>query len=106
MVNGNWTLKKQKEVLGGFDPNVYESKRIFAQADDGTRVPISLMYRIDLKDGTNPSFYTAMVLIVLVWSLTLTRTVSVYSNAVLSLPSRIFAVGRRWGATGTTRVSF
>ncbi len=48
-------LLKEEVILGGFDKNNYESKRIFATADDGTQVPISLVYRkgIDL-DGDNP----------------------------------------------------
>jgi oligopeptidase B len=36
---------KQDEVLGGFDKNNYESKRLWAKAGDGTLVPISLVYR-------------------------------------------------------------
>ena len=48
-------LKKQDEVLGGYDPSLYESERIFATAPDGTAIPISLVYRKGLvKDGNNP----------------------------------------------------
>ena len=48
-------LKKQDEVLGGYDPSLYESERIFAKAADGTAIPISLVYRKGLvKDGNNP----------------------------------------------------
>jgi oligopeptidase B len=47
-------LKKQYEVLGGYDPSLYQSERIFAPASDGTRVPISLVYKRGMvKDGTN-----------------------------------------------------
>jgi len=49
------TMLKQDEVLGDFNPNDYQSERIYATADDGTKVPISLVYKKDLvKDGTNP----------------------------------------------------
>ena len=49
------TLKKEEEVLGGFDKNNYEAKRLLATADDGTKVPISLVYRKSINlDGTNP----------------------------------------------------
>jgi len=49
------TLLKQQEVLGGYDPDRYESRRMFALAKDSTRVPISLVYRKDLlKKGENP----------------------------------------------------
>lgn len=48
-------LKKQQPVLGGYDPKLYESKRIQAMASDGTKVPISLVYKKDLKlDGKRP----------------------------------------------------
>ena len=48
-------LKKQDEVLGGYDPSLYESERIFAEAADGTAIPISLVYKKGLvKDGGNP----------------------------------------------------
>ncbi|HUV30031.1 MAG TPA: S9 family peptidase [Acidobacteriota bacterium] len=49
-------LKKRKEVLGGYDPGAYESKRLFATTCDSTRVPISLVYRKGLvTDGDNPT---------------------------------------------------
>jgi len=48
-------LKKRYEVLGGYDPENYTSERIFATAEDGTRIPISLVYRKGLeKDGSSP----------------------------------------------------
>jgi oligopeptidase B len=42
------TLRKRQPVLGGFDPAVYRTQRQWATADDGTSVPISLVYRPDL----------------------------------------------------------
>jgi len=49
------TLLKQTEVLGGYDKGQYQSERIFARASDGTRVPISLVYRKGVKrDGSAP----------------------------------------------------
>lgn len=48
-------MKKQYEVLGGYDPSQYEQERIFATATDGTEIPISMVYRKGMKkDGTNP----------------------------------------------------
>jgi oligopeptidase B len=48
-------LLKRTEVLGGYDPAGYTSERIFATASDGTRIPISLVYKKGLKrDGRNP----------------------------------------------------
>jgi oligopeptidase B len=49
------TLLKRMEVLGGYDPAQYVSERTWARARDGTRVPISLVYRRGLpRDGTAP----------------------------------------------------
>jgi oligopeptidase B len=39
------TLLKQEPVLGDFDPARYVTQRIWADADDGTRVPISLVHK-------------------------------------------------------------
>ncbi|MFH0931005.1 MAG: prolyl oligopeptidase family serine peptidase, partial [Candidatus Zixiibacteriota bacterium] len=48
-------LKKQDEVLGGYDPSFYQSERIFAKTVDGTLVPISLIYKKGMnKNGKNP----------------------------------------------------
>ncbi len=50
-------LKKQEEVLGGYDPNRYQSERIFAKAEDQAMIPISLVYKKTMvKDGNNPLF--------------------------------------------------
>ena len=56
MVTKTKTIKKEQEVLGGkFDKNNYESERIWATSDDGTKIPISLVYKKGLKkDGSNP----------------------------------------------------
>ncbi len=51
------TLLKQNEVPGGFDRNHYVSERVFATASDGTKVPISLFYRKDLKDKAKAPLY-------------------------------------------------
>jgi oligopeptidase B len=49
------TLLKQQPVLGGYDPAKYASERVYATAADGTRIPISLVYKKDLKrDGSRP----------------------------------------------------
>ena len=49
------TLLKRQEVLGGYDPAHYEAKRIWANARDNTKVPVSLVYKKGLKlDGKAP----------------------------------------------------
>jgi oligopeptidase B len=48
-------LLKQTEVLGGYNPAAYQSERVYATASDGTRIPVSLVYKKDLKrDGKRP----------------------------------------------------
>jgi oligopeptidase B len=50
-------LKKQQEVLGGYDPKLYQEERIWAKADDGAMVPISLVYKKGMiKNGKNPLY--------------------------------------------------
>ncbi len=55
MNTGKTTLLKQQEVPGGFDANNYQSERVFATASDGTKIPMSMVYRKGVKiDGTAP----------------------------------------------------
>jgi len=44
-----YTLLKRKPVLGGYDASQYVSEALTATAKDGTRVPVSLVYRRDMK---------------------------------------------------------
>ncbi|GAC1621322.1 MAG: oligopeptidase B [Candidatus Acidiferrum sp.] len=49
------TLRKQQPVLGGYDPSLYASERIHATAPDGTRIPLSIVYRrVTPRDATAP----------------------------------------------------
>lgn len=50
------TVLKEQEVLGGkFNKDNYEEKRVWATAEDGTKVPISMVYKKGIKlDGNNP----------------------------------------------------
>lgn len=47
------TILKQQEIVGGFDPNEYTSKRLFATSRDGVKVPISLVYKNTTELGPN-----------------------------------------------------
>ena len=49
-------IKKEQKVLGDdFDKNDYESKRLWATARDGVKVPISMVYKKGIKlNGENP----------------------------------------------------
>jgi oligopeptidase B len=49
------SLRKQQPVLGGYDPSQYVSERLHATTPDGTRVPLSIVYRRDTaRDGSAP----------------------------------------------------
>ena len=56
MVTKEKTVLKEQEVLGGkFDKNNYTEERIWATAEDGTKIPISMVYRKGMKkNGSNP----------------------------------------------------
>jgi oligopeptidase B len=48
-------LRKRQEVPSGHDPSAYVTRRLFAKAPDGESVPISILYRKDIKpDGSAP----------------------------------------------------
>jgi oligopeptidase B len=53
MSTGGRKLLKRTEVPGGYDPSRYQTERVWATSPDGTRVPVSLVYKKGLKrDGT------------------------------------------------------
>jgi len=56
LTNGQSSLLKRQQVLGDFEQQNYRCERLFIQARDGVKVPVSLVYRKDLfkQDGTNP----------------------------------------------------
>ncbi len=57
MNSKKFILKKEYEVLGGYDKSNYITERTFATAKDGTKVPISIAYKKGLKkNGKNPCF--------------------------------------------------
>jgi oligopeptidase B len=53
----NSTLLKQMEVPGGFDRELYASERVFASAADGVKVPVSLVYRKDMREAGRNALY-------------------------------------------------
>lgn len=54
------TLLKEQEVIGDFDRTNYQTERVMVTADDGTQVPMSIVYRKGLKkDGSNPTLLYA-----------------------------------------------
>jgi oligopeptidase B len=94
------TLKKRTEVPH-YQPRHYATERTWAVADDGTRVPVSLLYRKPLtRDGSRPTFLYA-------YGAYGYSTDPAFNSAVFSLVDRgfIYAIahvrggqemGRRW----------
>jgi oligopeptidase B len=56
MASGALTLRKQDPATKWFKPEPYGLARIFATAPDGERVPVTLVYRKDMRrSGGNPA---------------------------------------------------
>jgi oligopeptidase B len=100
------TLLKQDKIGGGYDPSLYETKRMWATAQDSVRVPISIVYRKSLlkKDGSNPALLYA-------YGSYGASTSPSFNSPVISLLDRgfVFAIGhirggqemgRRWYEDG------
>ena len=55
METGQWEILKQ-DIPDGYDRSQYVTERIHATAPDGKQIPMSIVYRKDLKkDGSNPT---------------------------------------------------
>lgn len=53
---GEFILRKQAVVLGDYDPADYEQHRVWAAADDGSQVPISVVCKAGTpRDGSAPA---------------------------------------------------
>ncbi|QHG17337.1 prolyl oligopeptidase family serine peptidase [Nostoc sp. ATCC 53789] len=58
MITGKSTVFRQPEV--DFNPNDYETKQVFYQSKDGTRVPMFITHKKGIKlDGNNPTYLYA-----------------------------------------------
>ncbi|WP_176491608.1 S9 family peptidase [Curtobacterium sp. 'Ferrero'] len=55
LATGEVTVLKRQPVLGGYDPDDYVQERDWATASDGTRVPISLVWRRDAVEADRPA---------------------------------------------------
>ena len=58
--NQNKEIKKQQKVIGGYDPSEYITERLWATAEDETKIPISIIYHKNMvKNGENPTLLYA-----------------------------------------------
>jgi oligopeptidase B len=59
VVDRSRSLVKRQAMPRGFDPHTYVARLVFAPADDGETVPVSLLYKRGLRlDGSAPLFIT------------------------------------------------
>jgi oligopeptidase B len=105
MRTGEKIILKQDEVLGGYNKDDYVVERLNADADDGTKIPVSVVYKKGIrKDGTSP-------LLLYGYGAYAISTEPVFSSTRLSLLDRgfIFAIahirggqemGRSWYEDG------
>ena len=106
------TLLKRAPVLGGYDPADYEEHRLWATADDGERVPISIVARRgsreDVGGGSRPDPGAALRLRRL---RDLVRPLLLDRPALAARPGRrrsrspTCAAAARWAGAGTTTAS-
>lgn len=60
MITGEKTLLKRTEVVGGYNPDDYKAERRWAEAKDGTLIPMSIVYKKGVKrDGSSPALLYA-----------------------------------------------
>jgi oligopeptidase B len=60
VATGERILLKQQPVRGGYDPAHYVQRREWVLADDGARIPLSIVHRAGIQpDGTNAALLTA-----------------------------------------------
>ena len=84
MRTGEKIILKQDEVLGGYNKDDYVVERLYATADDKTKIPVSIVYKKGIrKDGTSP-------LLICGYGSYAISTEPVFSSTRLSLLNRGF----------------
>ncbi len=57
LTTGERKLRRQAPVLGDFDQANYEQRLVWVTAEDGAKIPLSIVYRVGTKlDGTSPGW--------------------------------------------------
>lgn len=105
MISKQKKLMKQQEVVGGYKQTDYVTERLYATATDGTKIPVSLVYKKGFKkDGKAP-------LLLYAYGSYGASTDAAFNNTRLSLLNRGFAyaiahirggqeMGREWYENG------
>lgn len=87
MVTQEKKVMKEDVILGGFDKQNYESKRLWAKAGDGTMVPVSIVYKKGfVQDGKAP-------LLLYAYGSYGASTDASFRSAIISLLDRGFVYG-------------
>ena len=101
VATGKSTLRKQQEVLGGYDPTEYTSERLWATARDGVKVPISIVYKKGfVRDGKAPLFQYGYGSYGYGLSAAFSSSRVSLSTVVWPMRSRTFAVATKWAKSG------
>ena len=98
---GKSALLKQQEIPSGYDKTKYKTKRIWATAHDGVKIPVSLMMKKGTKlDGKSPMLLYAYGSygISIDPNFSINR-LSLVDRGIIS-PSRIFAAARNSANAG------
>ncbi len=118
VATGEWTVLKRQPVLGGYDPAAYAERREWAVAADGTRIPISLVWKrglapaLDVTEETASwgrapcparRCCTATARTRRAWTRASRSPGSRCSTAASSSRSRTCAAAARWVGSGTSR---
>ena len=105
--SGERKLLKEQPVLGGFTKDNYVTERVWAPARDGTKVPVSVLYRKGFKkDGTAALLQFGYGSGPAAAQIRLSpATSSVSLIAAWSTLSRMFEGARRWAEPGMMRAN-
>ena len=102
VASGELALRKSQPVLGDFDASNYEQRRDWAVADDGTRIPLSIVRRVGAPEGPAPLLlygygsYEASI----DPSFSVAR-LSLLDRGVVFVVAHVRGGGARWVVTGT-----
>lgn len=103
MNTGEKTVLKEQEVLGGkFDKENYTSERIWATAEDGTKIPVSLVYRKGIKKMEAIPYCNMLMGLMVQRLIRISLPCDSACSIVVSfMPSPTSAEGNIWADSGT-----
>lgn len=104
MASGAQTLQKIRDVPSGHDPALYETHRLFARAQDGAEIPVTVLKRRDTPCmARHRCCFTAMALMASRWNPGSAPRFSVWSIVAGSMLSPISVAVRKKDGTGSCK---